>query len=953
MRRRLSPAIIGLIALIFIGLGGRNAYAAAAADLGKLPVGDVCIPVPDVEVLDYSIGESFECEESDIPIYNAAPSICAFGPEPQAPVFNAPTSADLTVGGFDLGAADGSGYGLSTLKPEQQVLYNILKTEMESYVKSADFGSKNYRTDECCINLKVLAEDYGSAKLSMEEIYWVGLSFFYNNPQYFFCDSVAAVRMYSDGVGFRVDMRPEFRNADVRTKTANAVITGASAVIAGIEANPLVTGSDDEKAYAKAVLAHDWLVNEIDYKYDSTGQPDSSGWAHTLAGVFTGYGVVCEGYAKAYHYLLNRMGVPCAYIVGVAGSGGAGGGGGHAWNAVKLGGSYYAVDTTWDDLSEDPDKSLPWHYLYFCMKKTEFEKLHTAFTTEDYKKPGKNMAYWQYKLPALSDSSAWSYYEKYGYLVGENDKDTSSIERKITSAISGQNGRWVQLLVHGNNRVNFASACSGNASMPKFNYIGYSGQPYLVGFAPNVSVSVPSTALALNSPLGNSFRVGDIVTVNALLTPSNSDDIVVWDVTCGDDVPAWALPKDIASITKHDDSITLRGMYNGTLVVTAKTLEGGQEQSINISFAGGEVLDLKTYVIFKNGGTLKHGNTKISFKSVEIEHKIKATNWVEHINGKVKRGKGKLVYVITTDPGPLAFDTEKHLVNTKSNKEFASVNAKGVVTAKKAGEVYVHVVDTGTLTEEVSRVIILNAPTKISLSSMTDPSEKSDYLSKTTLAVGETQRIYVIPSIKDEDEEISTDCDYIAEVAKEEYLKYIQVTDTRIDRDTGIVSFMITGLSADNKKHKPAAVKINVYNIESAKKTTLTVYVTNPVYHAGAEAIEPEKTTLAKKGSKVKLGLLFDVPDYQQLTTDSFKVYVGNTTVDVDDRGKVTYDKGASVTAKLDKHSGIITLEAKKDAEETAVVAVVVTSADKTKKCFIVASVDESGKVTAYDNREE
>jgi hypothetical protein len=53
---------------------------------------------------------------------------------------------------------------------------------------------------------------------------------------------------------------------------------------------------------------------------------------------------VCAGYAVAYQYLLQKLGIECLYVRGNCTSGGA-----HAWNIVKLEGQYYHVDVTWGD----------------------------------------------------------------------------------------------------------------------------------------------------------------------------------------------------------------------------------------------------------------------------------------------------------------------------------------------------------------------------------------------------------------------------------------------------------------------------------------------------------------------------------------------------------------------------------------------------------------------------
>ena len=68
---------------------------------------------------------------------------------------------------------------------------------------------------------------------------------------------------------------------------------------------------------------------------------------HSAYGAIVKSSAVCDGYARAYQYLLYKVGILSHVATGVAD------GGGHAWNLVKLDGKWYYTDLTWDD----PDAS--------------------------------------------------------------------------------------------------------------------------------------------------------------------------------------------------------------------------------------------------------------------------------------------------------------------------------------------------------------------------------------------------------------------------------------------------------------------------------------------------------------------------------------------------------------------------------------------------------------------
>ena len=115
--------------------------------------------------------------------------------------------------------------------------------------------------------------------------------------------------------------------------------------------------------YNIALTIHDLILSEINYAYDSEGNPELSPWAHNILGVFDGRGSVCEGYAKAYQLLLTACGIENIFVTGAAG------GVNHAWNLVKLeDGNWYWCDITWDD---KPEWQWGIDYNFFMKNDTE------------------------------------------------------------------------------------------------------------------------------------------------------------------------------------------------------------------------------------------------------------------------------------------------------------------------------------------------------------------------------------------------------------------------------------------------------------------------------------------------------------------------------------------------------------------------------------------------------
>lgn len=92
----------------------------------------------------------------------------------------------------------------------------------------------------------------------------------------------------------------------------------------------------------KIKLVHDYLIDTIDYDINAGST------VYDIYGALVNKRVVCEGYAKAFKYILDDLGIPCIIVCGT-GTNSTGITESHAWNYVQLDGTWYAVDVTWDD----------------------------------------------------------------------------------------------------------------------------------------------------------------------------------------------------------------------------------------------------------------------------------------------------------------------------------------------------------------------------------------------------------------------------------------------------------------------------------------------------------------------------------------------------------------------------------------------------------------------------
>ncbi|MDY3918728.1 MAG: leucine-rich repeat protein [Candidatus Limivivens sp.] len=96
-----------------------------------------------------------------------------------------------------------------------------------------------------------------------------------------------------------------------------------------------------ENDYQKIKAIYDYVCSHVTYDYthleDNSYLLKYSAYAALINGTS-----VCQGYASLLYRLLQESGIDCRVVSGI------GAGGPHGWNIVKLGNSYYNVDSTWD-----------------------------------------------------------------------------------------------------------------------------------------------------------------------------------------------------------------------------------------------------------------------------------------------------------------------------------------------------------------------------------------------------------------------------------------------------------------------------------------------------------------------------------------------------------------------------------------------------------------------------
>lgn len=159
--------------------------------------------------------------------------------------------------------------------------------------------------------------------------------------------------------------------------------------------------------WEKELALHDALVEHVDY-YEYEDINDIPSVKHTAYGALVEKEAVCDGYAKAFKILLDRVGIENIIVEGkteeVA----------HAWNMVKIDEHYYHVDVTSDSIHEESK------YV-----------IHTYFNVSDDNISNTHYIGGGFRLPN-STSMKYSYYIQKDYYIQSEDNLYNKLSEVIT-----------------------------------------------------------------------------------------------------------------------------------------------------------------------------------------------------------------------------------------------------------------------------------------------------------------------------------------------------------------------------------------------------------------------------------------------------------------------------------------------------------------------------------------
>ena len=262
-------------------------------------------------------------------------------------------------------------YFYNQLNEYSKTIYNGLQNNIEN------LKTGTYKIEFGNTFSSVLSRDNGQEVLG--EYYQSAIeAFMYDNPQIFYLN---VNKMYLNIESTKYSNRTTYNvyvsNGNEKTYLADGFYSKEQInecekqlkevrrqVISGL------SGSN----YNKIKYIHDYLIDNI--SYDETVSKSN---IYNSYGALINRQCVCEGYSKAFKYLLDEAGIQNVIVIGKA-TNSEGKSENHSWNYVLLNNKWYAIDVTWDDpiIKGGGTLSKKSKYKYFLKGSATMNKDHTS-----------------------------------------------------------------------------------------------------------------------------------------------------------------------------------------------------------------------------------------------------------------------------------------------------------------------------------------------------------------------------------------------------------------------------------------------------------------------------------------------------------------------------------------------------------------------------------------------
>lgn len=236
------------------------------------------------------------------------------------------------------------GYIFPCLSPEEQTVYVEILNSLLAYETETELST----TDSA-----VIAKAFKCVMLE--------------HPEIFFVDGYKYTEYTSNSTVEKIVFSGKYLYEKEEILTRKSKIEEAAARI-------LADVPDTMDEYYKVKYIYDTLVTQTEYDIQAVDNQN-------ICSVFLNGKSVCQGYAKAIQYLLQKIDIESMLVMGTVT-----GGDGHAWNLVSVNGKWYYLDATWGDAfyyfsgeNEAVSSEIAMiNYDYFCVTTEQIMQTHSV-----------------------------------------------------------------------------------------------------------------------------------------------------------------------------------------------------------------------------------------------------------------------------------------------------------------------------------------------------------------------------------------------------------------------------------------------------------------------------------------------------------------------------------------------------------------------------------------------
>ena len=219
-------------------------------------------------------------------------------------------------------------------KPTEPCVYNEPKTDYAYSTLTDDYVKKLYNQISDNIDSEYEPSFYAEGNLSEYQMTQAVEAYKNDHPEVFWLKSYYEYENFDYETGIWLTYTMSGDKLVTAKKGFNTAVDTISQSV------PYGTECEREE------YIHNYIINNCDYDEKAVENDDVQSNENDAYGALVDGKAVCEGYARAFQLLCNKANIDCVLLSGTADSDN------HAWNGVKIGGDWYQIDVTWDDVDD-------------------------------------------------------------------------------------------------------------------------------------------------------------------------------------------------------------------------------------------------------------------------------------------------------------------------------------------------------------------------------------------------------------------------------------------------------------------------------------------------------------------------------------------------------------------------------------------------------------------------